>query len=152
MQIGIISDTHGLLRREAVEHLSGTDHIIHAGDIGAVKVIDGLRAIAPTTAIKGNIDVDKWAKDFQDTEIVILGGRTVYVVHNLKDVKLDPVASGFDIVICGHSHQPRVETKNGVLYINPGSAGPRRFKLPISVAILTLSGRTTTPRIIEIAP
>jgi|SRR5215208_2278170 len=152
MRIGIISDTHGLLRPEAIKHLAGTDHIIHAGDIGAPEVIEGLRRIAPTTAIRGNIDVGEWARDLPDTELVELGGRAVYVLHNLKEIRLDPTASGIDVIISGHSHRPKIETKNGVLYLNPGSAGPRRFKLPISLAMLGLSDRAILPRILEIAP
>ena len=152
MRVGIISDTHGLLRPEAIRHLAGTDHIIHAGDIGASEVIDGLRRIAPTTAIRGNIDVGEWAKDYPDSELVVLGGRSLYVLHNLKEIKLDPAASGFDVIISGHSHRPKIEPKNGVLYVNPGSAGPRRFKLPIAVAIITLSDGLILPQILEIAP
>ena len=152
MRIGIISDTHGLLRPEATKHLAGTDHIIHAGDIGAPKVIEGLRRIAPTTAIKGNIDIGEWAMDYPDTELVALGGRTLYVLHNLKEIKLDPAASGIDVIISGHSHRPKIETKHGVLYLNPGSAGPRRFNLPIALPILGLSDRAIVPRMLEIAP
>ena len=152
MRIGIISDTHGLLRPEAINQLAGTDHIIHAGDIGAPEVIEGLRKIAPTTAIRGNIDAGEWAKDYPDTELVVLGGRVLYVLHNLKEINLDPTASGIDVVVSGHSHRPKIETKNGVLYVNPGSAGPRRFKLPIALACLALSGRAILPRILEIAP
>jgi uncharacterized protein len=151
MRIGIISDTHGLLRVEAIKHLAGTDHIIHAGDIGAPEVIDGLRRIAPTTAIRGNIDAGEWAKDYPDTELIALGGRVLYVLHNLKGIELDPAAAGIDVVVSGHSHRPNIVTKNGVLYVNPGSAGPRRFKLPIALAFLTLSDRTILPRILEIA-
>jgi uncharacterized protein len=152
MRIGVISDTHGLLRPEAIEQLAGADHIIHAGDIGAPEVIEGLRKIAPTTAIRGNIDSAEWAKDYPDTELVVLGGRTLYVLHNLKEIKLDPAASGFDAVISGHSHRPKIETKNGVLYVNPGSAGPRRFKLPVAVATLAISDRVILPRILSIVP
>jgi uncharacterized protein len=152
MRVGIISDTHGLLRPEAIRHLAGTDHIIHAGDIGAPEVIEGLRRIAPTTAIRGNIDAGEWAKNYPDTELVVLGGRAFYVLHNLEEIKLDPAASGFDVIISGHSHRPRIEAKTGVLYLNPGSAGPRRFKLPIAVAILVLSDQAILPRILEIAP
>ena len=152
MRIGIISDTHGLLRPEAIKQLAGADHIIHAGDIGAPEVIEGLRRIAPITAIRGNIDVGEWAKDYPDSELVVLGGRSLYVLHNLKEIKLDPAGSGFDVIISGHSHRPRIETKTGVLYLNPGSAGPRRFKLPIAVAILVLSDQAILPRILEIAP
>ena len=140
------------LRPEAVKHLAGTDHIIHAGDIGAPEVIEGLRRIAPTTAIRGNIDAGEWAKNYPDTELVVLGGRAFYVLHNLEEIKLDPAASGFDVIISGYSHRPRIETKTGVLYLNPGSAGPRRFKLPIAVAILVLSDQAILPRILEIAP
>ena len=152
MRIGVISDTHGLLRPAAIKQLAGADHIIHAGDIGAPEVIEGLRRIAPTTAVKGNIDAGEWAKDYPDAELVVLGGRAFYVLHNLNELKLDPAASGFDVVVSGHSHPPKIETKNGVLYVNPGSAGPRRFKLPIAVAILMLSDRALLPRILEIAP
>ena len=152
MRIGIISDTHGMLRHEVIKHLAGTDHIIHAGDIGAPEVIEGLRRIAPTTAIRGNIDIGEWAMDYSDTELVALGGRAFYVLHNLKEMKLDPAASGIDVIISGHSHRPKIETKNGVLYLNPGSAGPRRFKLPIALAIVTLTDRAILPRILEIAP
>jgi putative phosphoesterase len=152
MQVGIISDTHGLLRSQAIKQLAGTDHIIHAGDIGGPEVVEELRRIAPTTAIRGNIDVAEWAKGYPDTELVVLGGRAFYVLHNLKEIKLDPAASGFDVVISGHSHRPKIETKKGVLYVNPGSAGPRRFKLPVAVATVTLSEREILPRILEIAP
>nr|HEV8010570.1 metallophosphoesterase family protein [Bradyrhizobium sp.] len=152
MRIGIISDTHGLLRPEAIKQLAGADHIIHAGDIGAPEVIEGLRRIAPTTAIRGNIDIGEWAKDYPDSELVVLGGRSLYVLHNLKEIKLDPAASGFDVIISGHSHRPKIETKNGVLYVNPGSAGPRRFKLPTAVAIIALSDGLIVPQILEIAP
>jgi uncharacterized protein len=150
-RIGIISDTHGLLRPEAINQLAGTDHIIHAGDIGAPEVIEGLRKIAPTTAIRGNIDAGEWAKDYPDTELVVLGGRVLYVLHNLKGIELDPAASGIEIVVSGHSHRPNIMTKDSVLYVKPGSAGPRRFKLPIALAFLTLTDRTILPRILEIA-
>ncbi len=151
-RIGIISDTHGLLRPEAIKHLAETDHIIHAGDIGAPEVIEGLRKIAPTTAIRGNVDTGEWATAYPNTELVKLGGLALYVLHNLKEIKFDPAASGIDVVISGHSHRPKIETKNGVLYLNPGSAGPRRFKLPIALAILALSDCAILPRILEIAP
>ena len=152
MRIGIISDTHGLLRREAIEQLTGADHIIHAGDIGAAEVIDGLRKIARTTAVKGNVDRGEWGKEHPETEFVVHAGRAFYVVHNLKEITLDPAASGFDVVISGHSHRPKIETKNGIVYVNPGSAGPRRFKLPVAVATLAIAGSVILPRILEIAP
>lgn len=147
MMIGVISDTHGLLRPEARERLAGVEHIIHAGDIGGPEVIAGLRELAPTTAIRGNIDKAKWADDHPHTEWLTLGGRTFYVLHNLNDLDLDPVAAGIDVVISGHSHQPKIETIDGVLYLNPGSAGPRRFTLPIALATLELSGDGLRPRL-----
>src|SRR3954454_9518703 len=110
MQVGIISDTHGLLRSQAIKQLARTDHIIHAGDIGAPEVIEGLRRIAPTTAIRGNIDTGEWAADYPETELVSLGGRALYVLHNLKKIELDPTARGIEIIISGHSHQPKFET------------------------------------------
>jgi putative phosphoesterase len=145
--IGIISDTHGLLRPEARARLAGVGHIIHAGDIGGPEVIAGLRAIAPTTAIRGNVDTGKWAEDYPHTEWLTLGGRTLYVLHNLNELDLDPPAAGIDIVVSGHSHRPKIETIDGVLYVNPGSAGPRRFTLPIALATLELSDDARQPRI-----
>ena len=150
MRIGIISDTHGLLRPEAIEQLAGMDHIIHAGDIGGPEVIEGLRRVAPTTAIKVNVDAGGWARDYPDTQVIVLGGRAIFVLHNLKEMQVDPAASGFDVVVSGHSHRPKIETRNGVLYVNPGSAGPRRFKLPITVAILALTNSAILPRVLEI--
>jgi putative phosphoesterase len=147
MMIGIISDTHGLLRPEAREHLTGVDHIIHAGDIGAPEVIAGLRGLAPTTAVRGNIDKGKWASEHPYAEWLTLGGRTLYVLHNLDDLDLDPAAAGIDVVVSGHSHQPKIETVDGVLYLNPGSAGPRRFSLPIAVATLELASDALRPRL-----
>ena len=152
MRIGIISDTHGLLRPEAIEQLAGSDHIIHAGDIGAPQVIERLRVIAPTTAVRGNIDVGTWAKDYPATRLVVLTGRAFYVLHNLKEINVDPAMSGIDVVVSGHSHRPRIETKAGVLYVNPGSAGPRRFKLPIALVLITISDRTIVPQIMQIVP
>src|SRR5690606_1840984 len=128
--IGVISDMHGLLRPEAKAALGECDAIIHAGDIGKPDVLDELAEIAPVTAIRGN--VDKWAVDLPDTEVVEIDGRYLYVLHDLKRLDLDPKAAGFDAVIFGHSHAPSVQTRDGVLYLNPGSAGPRRFKLPIA--------------------
>lgn len=138
MIVGVISDTHGLLRPEAVEALRGSEHIIHAGDMGAPEIIGELKKIAPVTAIRGNVDVQTWAREFPETEVVELGGKSIYVIHDVNALDLNPKAAGLDAVISGHSHKPRQETKNGVLYLNPGSAGPRRFNLPISVAKLTI--------------
>lgn len=147
MIIGIISDTHGLLRPEACQRLAGADHIIHAGDIGRPEVIAGLRDIAPTTAIRGNVDRGEWADDHPHTEWLTLAGRTIYVLHNLSELDLDPAAAGIDVVVSGHSHRPKIETVGGVLYLNPGSAGPRRFTLPIAVATLELTEDALRPRI-----
>ncbi|PSN19337.1 YfcE family phosphodiesterase [filamentous cyanobacterium CCP5] len=138
--IGVISDTHGLLRPEAISALQGSDLIIHGGDIGRLEVIEQLRAIAPVVAVRGNIDKAAWAEDFPTTEVVQANDMLIYVLHNLKELDLDPKAAGFRVVVSGHSHQPKIEEKDGTLYLNPGSAGPRRFKLPISVSRLTLVG------------
>lgn len=150
MKIGIISDTHGLLRPEAVERLAGVDHIIHAGDIGRPEVIAELRRIAPVTAVRGNVDRDAWARGYPHTELVKLGGRFFYVLHNVAELDLDPAAAGIDVVVSGHSHQPRIETADGVVYLNPGSAGPRRFSLPIALATLELSGKEIRPCIVDL--
>src|SRR5829696_851137 len=119
MRAGIISDTHGLLRPEVVHGLAGVDHIIHAGDIGSPELLSGLRLIAPTTAIRGNIDSGAWAAEFPATARVTLGGWTIYVLHNLKELAFDPAAAGIDVVVSGHSHQPKIATVGGVLYLNP---------------------------------
>jgi putative phosphoesterase len=150
MKIGIISDTHGQLRPEAIERLAGVDHIIHAGDIGRADVISELRRIAPVTAVRGNIDRDEWAAGYPQTELVKLGGRIFYVLHNLAELDLDPIAAGIDVVVSGHSHQPKIETVGGVVYLNPGSAGPRRFSLPIALATLDLSGKALRPCIVSL--
>jgi len=139
MKIGIISDTHGLLRPEAVELLRGSAHIIHAGDIGSPEIISALEKIAPVTAIRGNVDTQPWARRFAETEVVELDGLLIYVAHDANALDLNPRAAGFAAVISGHSHQPKQEMKDGVLYFNPGSAGPRRFKLPISVGRMEIT-------------
>lgn len=138
MLVGVISDTHGLLRPEALEALRGSEHIIHAGDIGAPEIIGELKKIAPVTAIRGNVDVQTWAREFPETEVVEFGGKSIYVIHDINALDLDPKAAGFDAVISGHSHKPGQESKDGLLYLNPGSAGPRRFNLPISMAKLRI--------------
>lgn len=147
-RVGVISDTHGLLRPEAAEALSGCDLIIHAGDIGKPAVLDELRDIAPLTAIRGNID--KWADDLPDTEVIEVAGRYIYMLHDLKELDLDASAAGFDIVVSGHSHKPRKSVENGVMYLNPGSAGPRRFSLPVAVARLSISAEELDAQIIEL--
>ncbi|AWK99434.1 metallophosphoesterase family protein [Stutzerimonas stutzeri] len=139
MRIGLISDTHGLLRPEAVAALQGCAQIIHAGDIGKPQVLDGLRAIAPLEAIRGNIDTADWAQVLPERLDLRIGGLTLHVLHDLKQLDINPLAAGVDVVIAGHSHKPKVERRDGVLYVNPGSAGPRRFSLPISLALLELN-------------
>lgn len=139
MRIGLISDTHGLLRPEAVAALQGCAQIIHAGDIGKPQVLDGLRVIAPLEAIRGNIDTADWAQVLPERLDLRIGGLTLHVLHDLKQLDIDPLAAGVDVVIAGHSHKPKVERRDGVLYLNPGSAGPRRFSLPISLALLELN-------------
>jgi putative phosphoesterase len=138
MKVGVISDTHGLLRPEAVELLRGSEHIIHAGDIGSPEIISALEKIAPVKAIRGNVDTQPWARRFAETEVVELDGLLIYVIHDVNALDLNPKAAGFSAVISGHSHQPKQETKGGVLYFNPGSAGPRRFSLPVSIGRLEI--------------
>jgi hypothetical protein len=140
IRIGIISDTHGMLRTSAVEALQGTDRIIHAGDIGSRAVLDALQEIAPVTAVRGNMDAGGYADPLNDREIVEAGGIFIYVLHDLNLLDLDPAAGAFQVVVFGHSHRPTAFEKNGVLYLNPGSAGPRRFSLPISIGIMTVEG------------
>jgi uncharacterized protein len=138
--LGVISDTHGLLRPEAVAALQGVERIVHAGDIGSPDVLTALARIAPVSAVRGNNDRDTWAKAIPETDVVEVGDVSLYVLHDLHELDLDPRAAGFAAVIAGHSHQPRLEERDGVLFLNPGSAGPRRFKLPISMARLTVAG------------
>lgn len=149
--IGIISDTHKLVRPEALEFLRNADAIIHAGDIGSPEVITQLRELAPVTAIRGNIDKAAWADEFPHDEVVQFSGKTIYVLHDVNELALDPAAAGFDVVISGHSHKPKISVQDEVLYINPGSAGPRRFKLPVAVATLTISGEKLTAKIEELS-
>ena len=137
--LGVISDTHGLLRPEAVAALAGVERIVHAGDIGSPDVLAALGRLAPVTAVRGNNDRDAWAAAIPQTEVVEIGGVSLYVLHDLHELDLDPRAAGFAAIIAGHSHQPRLEERDGVLYLNPGSAGPRRFRLPISLARLTVT-------------
>ena len=150
MRVGIISDTHGLLRPEAVELLRGSEHIIHAGDIGAPELIPELEKIAPVTAIRGNVDTQEGARRFAETEVVDLAGLYLYVIHDANALDLNPKAAGFAAVISGHSHKPKLEVKDGVLYFNPGSAGPKRFTLPIGVGRLTVDGGHLSAEILQI--
>jgi uncharacterized protein len=150
-RIGIISDTHGLLRPEAVAFLRGSDYIVHAGDIGDAAVLSELSALAPVTAVRGNNDNGPWAETIAETEILKVGAVSIYVVHDLAQLDLDPGAAGYQVVVSGHSHKPSMERRSGVLYLNPGSAGPRRFKLPIAVAELKVTGGAVEGRLVELA-
>ncbi|HXY26373.1 MAG TPA: metallophosphoesterase family protein [Candidatus Acidoferrum sp.] len=137
-RIGLISDTHGLLRPQALDVLRGSDLIIHAGDVGKPEILDSLRALAPVVAVRGNVDKEDWARTLPETAVAEAGAVSIYVLHDVNALDLDPKAAGFQIVVSGHSHQPGKRERGGVLYINPGSAGPRRFQLPVSVARLDL--------------
>jgi putative phosphoesterase len=151
MRIGLISDTHGLLRPEARAFLQGSDHIVHGGDICDASVLEALRAIAPLTAVRGNNDHGSWAERLRQTELVQLGDVFVYAIHDLSRLDIDPGTAGVQVVVSGHSHKPAIERREGVLYVNPGSAGPRRFRLPISVAELTVAGGSVSARVVEFA-
>jgi uncharacterized protein len=148
-RIGIISDTHGLLRPEAERGLTGVNHIIHAGDIGRPEIVDALRRIAPVTAIRGNADSGEWAREYPDTKSLRLAEKSIYVLHDLKTLQADP-AAGIDVVISGHSHVPKIDTVGGILYLNPGSAGPRRFKLPSTLATVDVTPEGMRPEIHEL--
>jgi len=153
INVGVISDTHGLLRPEALAALRGSDHILHAGDIGAPEIVPELSKIAPVTAVRGNVDHGHWAIPFPLTEAVELGGRTLYILHDRKTLDLKPEVAGFAAVIFGHTHQPLIENKSSVLYFNPGSAGPRRFSLPISVGRIRIDDKGTLhPELIPLLP
>lgn len=147
--LGIISDTHGLLRPEAINALQGVELIIHAGDIGKPEILDQLEKIAPAVAVRGNVDY--WANHLKMTEVVEVGDALLYVLHDLGTLDLDPKAAQMDAVIYGHSHQPSIESKHGVLYLNPGSAGPRRFDLPVSVALLHVTGKQLEAELVTLS-
>jgi uncharacterized protein len=148
--IGVISDTHGLVRPGAINALTGVETIIHAGDIGTPAVLEALHSIAPVVAVRGNNDTDEWALTLPDTEVVEVGEVALYVLHDVHELDLDPSAAGFRVVISGHSHRPSLATRHSVLYLNPGSAGPRRFKLPISLARLHIQGSAVEAQLIEL--
>ena len=150
MLIGVISDTHGLLRPEALDALRGSDCIIHAGDVGDPEILVRLREVAPVTAVRGNIDRGTWARALPDCDVLETGGTSIYILHILAELDLKPDAAGFSAVIYGHSHAPKIETRNGVLYFNPGSAGPRRFRLPVTVGRLTVKNRAVRGEIIHL--
>jgi putative phosphoesterase len=152
MQIGVISDTHGLLRPEAMAALAGVEAILHAGDVGDAGILDALRTIAPVTAIRGNIDTAGACAALPAAELVELGGASFYMLHDVKTLDLDPVAAGIGVVVSGHSHRPGVERRRGVLFLNPGSAGPRRFSLPVTVAVVTVNSAEPQAEIVELKP
>ncbi|HEX4650228.1 MAG TPA: metallophosphoesterase family protein [Granulicella sp.] len=147
MLIGVISDTHGLLRPEALTALAGVEHILHAGDVGDVGILAALGLIAPVTAIRGNIDTEGACAELPATEMVELGGKTFYLVHAIADLDISPKAAGVDVVVYGHSHKASVERRDEVLYLNPGSAGPRRFQLPVTLALVTVSEGAVEARV-----
>jgi uncharacterized protein len=150
MRLAVLSDTHGLLRPEVLPAIAGVDHILHAGDVGDPAILDTLRAVAPVTAIRGNIDTVGPCAALPPTEALELGGHFIYMLHAIGGLDLDPKAAGIDLVIYGHSHKPLIERRKGILYLNPGSCGPRRFSLPISLAIVQLEANTIEARIIEL--
>lgn len=142
LTVGVVSDTHGLVRPQALEALTGVDLIVHAGDVGSPEVLEALGTIAPVHAIRGNVDVGvSWARVLPDTDVVEAGEVRLYLIHDVGGLPIDPAAEGVDVVVCGHSHRPRMETEDGVLYFNPGSIGPRRFKLPVALGRLEIHGR-----------
>ena len=149
-EIGIISDTHGLLRPEAVSALAGVERIIHAGDVGRSQVLDELRVVAPLTVVRGNVDRGTWAEALPETAEIEIGGIWIHVLHILDDLQIDPAGGGFSVLIHGHSHQPHITRRGEVLYVNPGSAGPRRFKLPATVARLRIDESGPSARIVEL--
>lgn len=150
MRVGLISDTHGLLRPQALAALQGSDFIVHGGDIGNAGVLEALAAIAPVTVVRGNNDAEAWADSIAETETVLFDGVRLHAIHDLSRLRIDPAAQGVRVVMSGHSHKPKIEERGGVLYINPGSAGPRRFTLPIAVGELLIDGDAVTARIIEL--
>ncbi len=149
--IGVISDTHGLIRPEALDALKECELIIHAGDVGRPEVLDALRALARVIAVRGNVDQGVWARTLPQTQAIEVGGTWIYVLHDLAGLDLNPETAGFGVVISGHSHRPNIEKRNGVLYLNPGSAGPKRFDLPITVARLHLDEHTVEAELIHLS-
>ena len=148
--VGLISDTHGMLRKEAVEALRGSELIVHAGDVGKPEILEALRQLAPVVAVRGNVDTAGWAMELPETAVAQAGPLSIYILHDLKALDLDPAAAGFSIVVSGHSHKPAMSERNGVWYINPGSAGPQRFQLPITLACLNLAKRPWDLRFVDL--
>jgi uncharacterized protein len=152
MRVGLISDTHGLLRPEALDFLAGSDHIVHGGDIGAPEILERLAAIAPLTVVRGNNDTAPWARTIPATARVDFGPVALYAIHDLKELDIDPSAAGVRVVVSGHSHRPACSERNSVLYVNPGSAGRRRFSLPIAAAELVIDGAAVTATLVTLLP
>jgi len=150
-RVGVISDTHGLLRPEALAFLLGSDRIVHAGDVGDPAILDELSTIAPVTAVRGNVDTATWAAALPETQVLDVAGVRIYVLHDLAQLNIRPAALRIGVVISGHSHKPLTERRGGVLYLNPGSVGPRRFSLPISIAELTIADGRVDARIVQLA-
>lgn len=148
--IGLISDTHGLLRPEAVAALRGVDRILHAGDVGELEILDALRKVAPVTAVRGNVDHGAVGADLPETEVIEIEGISIYMLHEIQKLDLRPEAAGFRVVVYGHSHRPSIEEKKSVVYFNPGSAGPRRFQLPVSVGKLVIHGVVVRAEVVEL--
>ncbi len=151
LRVGLISDTHGLLRPEARTFLAGCDYIVHGGDVGAPEILDELAGMAPVIAVRGNNDAAPWAARLPETELIRVGNVFFFIIHKLSDLAIDLGAAGIRVVVCGHSHKPAVGERNGVLYVNPGSCGPRRFKLPVTLGEIRVSGSAVTARIVDLA-
>ena len=150
LRVGLISDTHGLLRPEALAFLAGSDLIVHGGDVCEPAILDALAAIAPVTAVRGNNDRGAWADRLRESELIAAGAIWIYAIHDRAQIDIDPAAAGVAVVVSGHSHKPSIEERGGVLFVNPGSAGPRRFRLPISVGELTVRGRAVQARTVDL--
>jgi putative phosphoesterase len=150
LRLGVISDTHGLLRPEALAALQGSDAIVHAGDVGKSEILDALATLAPVSAVRGNNDHGAWADALPESARVEIGGTTIFVVHDLATLAFDPRAAGIDVVVSGHSHRPKCERRGAMLYVNPGSAGPRRFRLPVTVGVLEITGRDVAATILPL--
>ena len=151
-RIGLISDTHGLLRKEALQALRGSELILHAGDVGKPEILEALREIAPVVAVRGNVDTQEWAGKLPATAIAEAGAIRIYVLHDVKKLDLNPAAAGFQMVVSGHSHQPVKTERSGVWYINPGSAGPRRFQLPVTIALLSVGEKPWGLEFVDLQP
>ena len=151
LRVALLSDTHGLMRAEARAFAVGCDYIIHGGDIGSAQILEELAAIAPLIAVRGNNDTQGWAAHLPETEMIRVGGAFVYAIHDLSQLDIEPHAAGVQVIVSGHSHKPLVEKRAGILYVNPGSCGPRRFKLPISVGELVVAGAQVSARTVELS-